>query len=75
MFRVISLMTRVSFWVLYLVIKNLLTIKIGLFLASVIRPSQCPKFLRRDRSEKLAMLLSLVKRIRMLENVSFNTSE
>ena len=32
----------------------------GLFLASVIIPSQCPKFFSKERSEKLAAALSEV---------------
>lgn len=35
--------------------------KMGLFLASVIIPSQCPKFFSKDRSEKLAAALSEVR--------------
>lgn len=36
--------------------------KMGLFLARVIIPSQCPKFFSRERSEKLAAALSEVRR-------------
>ena len=40
-------------------LKSSSRIRMGLFRPRVIRPSQWPRFLRRDRSEKLAMLLSL----------------
>lgn len=35
--------------------------KMGLFLASVIIPSQCPKFFSKERSEKFAAALSEVR--------------
>lgn len=35
--------------------------KMGLFLANVIIPSQCPKFFSKERSEKLAAALSEVR--------------
>lgn len=44
-----------SFWL------KLTVCKMGLFLASVIIPSQCPKFFSKERSEKLAAALSEVR--------------
>ena len=54
-------------------LKSSSRIRMGLFRPRVIRPSQWPRFLRRDRSEKLAMLLSLPSSTLMEPKVSSST--